>query len=255
MGMEEFFNYIKSRCASEEEYVYEVIMARGFLLEENSFVLSDNSHKDDGAYLNELLKENNIGRLEGRKILISSFSNIERIFDVNNYRNVTASSITESWGEFAQKQYTPKVLLRILEPFVARYIKAVSACGVLTWCSCDGNPPVSHGSRIAVDISEPSSRAWHRLLCEKYFKEGIKLNWNEEYSRIAFNKRTQWNTYIELNRAAEYLYKNRKKFREIKNKSFTGISSNQLKKLSKDEVEEFFRKAAGTLLDEYKISE
>ena len=79
--MEKFFDYIKQKSTSEEEYTYEVLMARGFLLEDKRFVLSDNSHELDKKYLERIFLKYNIGQIEGNKIIISNPDKIENIFN------------------------------------------------------------------------------------------------------------------------------------------------------------------------------
>ena len=44
-GIEIFFNALKEKCSSDEEYAAELLKARGFLLEDDGLILSDNSHK------------------------------------------------------------------------------------------------------------------------------------------------------------------------------------------------------------------
>ena len=46
MGAEEFFNAIREKCSSEEEYAVEVIRARGFLMEDKDLILGDNSYDE-----------------------------------------------------------------------------------------------------------------------------------------------------------------------------------------------------------------
>ena len=93
-GIEKFFNPIKQKCFSKEEYAAELLKARGFLLEDNELALSDNSFfaknrwtreiidspVNDANYLNELLKDQNIGKVQGNKIIIFPNTNVEKIF-------------------------------------------------------------------------------------------------------------------------------------------------------------------------------
>ena len=143
-GIEYFFNAIKEKCASDEEYAAEILKARGFLLEDG-LILSDNSHKDDFAYLNELLKADNLGKVKDDKIFIKPKANVEKIFYSDNISGCEGSvtGCFEHWKNFVHNSYAPKVPLRFLEPFVGRYVKAINAGSVATLMSCDG----SHGTR------------------------------------------------------------------------------------------------------------
>ena len=251
-GIEIFFDSIKEKYSDEEGYAAEILKARGFLLEDAGLVLSDNSHRDDALYLNELLTEANFGEVRGNKIFIRPDANVEKIFYKDNFIGVVADSNGESWKKFVHNSFAPKISVRCLEPFVARYVKAISACGVATWCSCHGNHP--NRNKILIDFTAEPHRLWHEIICKRLLDKRFKFKWNHEYTAaIYFNKRDKWKKYIELNRAAEFLYNNRIKIREIRREASDGISNSMTRQLSSEELAKIFSERANKLFDDFAI--
>lgn len=253
--MEEFFYYIKEKCTNEEEYAYEVLMARGFLLEDKRFVISDNSHNKDGEYLNRLLKKYNIGEVDGRIIKLTDIAGIENLYKVEDCREGEAVDYGYNWKVFRQRHHGHKVYVFDLEPFVARYIKSISACGINTWLSCDGNHQNSSANRIVIETSGGGSKVWHEILCTRFLKGQFILNWDKEFSKIKFNNKTKWKTYIELNKAAEFLYTNRIILRYAKDKAMKKISKSMIKHKSPEEINDMFINSVNKILDKIQINE
>lgn len=251
-GIENFFNAIREKCSDDEEYATEILKARGFLLEDTRLVLSDNSHKDDSVYLNELLTEEKLGEVKENEIFIRPNANVEKIFYSKNISGCEAFSPGESWKKFIHNSFASKVQLRLLEPFVGRYIKAISACGVSTCGSCDGNHSSRRNvQRILIDFTDNPNRFWHEIICKRLLDKRFKLKWNSEYSAISFNKVNKWQTYTELNRAAEFLYNNRIKLREIRREASNRITCSMAKHLSSEELAKNFSEKADKLLDDF----
>ena len=142
-------------------------------------------------------------------------------------------------------EFVPKIPVRLLEPFIARYIKAISACGVATWCSCDGN----HGNRekfyrILIDFVGVTFY-WHKMIFEKCLAKRFKLDFNFSRDRgnlkFEFPASDKWKAYIELNRAAEFLYNNRKKIRQIKSDTIQQVAvKNSRRQIAKISGKEFY---------------
>lgn len=258
-GIENFFNAIKQKCFDKEEYAAELLKARGFLLEDKGLILSDNSHKDDARYLNQLLTKENLGEVKGNEIIIFQNANVEKIFYINNFIGFEVSrGYAKSWYTFASDDFAPKIPLGILEPFVGRYVKAISACGVRTFLSCDGNHPRAM-KEINVGISGTPYSVWHKILVDRCLSERFKIFKNcllkNGDLRIKFNKINKWKVYIELNQAAEFLYKNRIKIREIRREASDEIIKVcKIKKLSKDELAKIFTDKANSLFDDILVT-
>lgn len=254
-GIENFFDAIKEKCSSDEEYSAEILKARGFLLEDG-LILSDNSHKNDGVYLNKLLTEENIGKVQNNRIFIFPNGNVEKIFYKDNRIVGEAFFYTHDWRRFIHHDYAKKIPVRLLEPFIARYIKAISACGVQTWCSCDGNHLTSNEfQKILIDFEGYPYEIWHKIICERLLLRNFHLDWDKNYSKIKFRGDDKWKIYLELNRAAEFLYNNRIKIRKIRREVSDeikfGRSRTMIKKMSSEELAEIFSKNANKFFDEF----
>ena len=260
-GIEYFFNAIKQKCFSKKEYAAELLKARVFLLEDNELALSDNSHRLDSEYLNRILTSEHIGEVQGNKIIIFPNANVEKIF----YSSIQYGS--ESFLDYAVPffpyDYVPKVYVGLLEKFVARYVKAISACGIQTHGSCDGNHGHRHGRRtIIVEISFGMYDVWYEIICKRLLTNRFNLKFCYDsryniirYDRIEFNSPNKWKTYVELNRAAEFLYNHRIEIRQIRRKASDKICKGlSLRKIDKlPYIEEKFSESANKLFDEILI--
>ena len=242
MGMEEFFSAIKKTCSGEEEYPVELLKARGFLLEDDKLALSNNSHPQDKEYLTKLLHEGNLGEIKEDAIILFPNGNMEQIFIVDNRIGFETPGGLGDWRSFVYYECAPKVPVWKLEPFVARYIKAISACGVRTFLSCDGNHPEMKKPphEIIVEPEGEASKLWHKIICQRCLSSKFNLNWNATFEKISFSETNKWRTYIELNRAAEYLYNNRIALREIRWKAAGNISNSMAVHLPNAELARIF---------------
>lgn len=252
-GIEFFFNALKDKCLSNEEYAAEILKARGFLLEDG-LILSDNSHKNDFAYLNELLTADNLGEVKNGKIFIKPEANVEKIFYSNNISGCEGSVLCyfEHWKKFFHNSYAPKVPLKFLEPFVGRYVKAINACGVATLMSCDGNHRrPGKFQMILIDFAGEPSGIFHEIICKRLLAERFDLKWNDKYNKITFTRNNKWKTYAEFNRAGEFLYNNRIKIRQIRREASDAISQKMARTLSSDELNKIFSEKANRLFDDF----
>lgn len=257
MTREEFFEKIRSKCASEIEFAIEIIKARGFLIDEISdeWIVSDNSHKDDGKYLDKLLRIHKIGRVVSDKIVIENTDCSEFILDgfskADHYRSGCESfCANRGWKYFKRREHGLKVPVCMLDPFIARYIKAISACCVSTRGSCDGDHP--NRSTMVIDMQGSHDALWHSLIAEKCLLGRFDIKWSgkhEHYSTIRFGKNTKYLTYHEVNNAAELLYRNRKEIRLIKQTALADMSPKYLERHPSDEIGREFAARASELFD------
>ncbi len=248
-GIEIFFNALKEKCSNARGYAAELLKARGFLLEDKGLILSDNSHRDDVTYLRELLKEENLGKIRVNKISIHRGANLEKIFYKDNWIGFEVNDgVFLRWKRFVHDSYVPKFPVRYLEPFVARYVKAINACAVATCLSCDGN---HHGLQYLSVYCIYPCNIWHEIICKRLLVGRFDLNWRRGYSEIIFDETNKWETYAEVNRAAEFLYNNRIKIRQIRREASNGISVSMARHLSDEELEKIFSERANRLFDEF----
>lgn len=253
MKRDAFFHKILERCNSIEQYLVELLRVRGFLIDEESgiYSLSDNGHTGDGEYLLKLLKKYHLGAVDGNAITIYSGIHVEDFiqeFAENNQIGFPSIMVNKSWKYFKRREHGEKVPVSWLEPFIARYIKAISACCVLTVGSCDGNHPGKN--KMFIMTEGKGSIPWHNLICEKCLVDKFAIHWMRDYTAMRFSTKTKYATYSEVNMAAEYLYSHRKEIRKIKHLAFSDIKNSFLKSHTSEDIEREFIGRASELFDE-----
>lgn len=253
MTKDELFEKIKNDSASDEEYLIKLLEFRGFLIDsvQQGYSLSDNGHVKDAAYLDELLQKYDIGQIEDNKIIIIHAENAESLFDEFKEKqqiSVCACSNDLGWNFYKHVRYGRKAAVSWLEPYIARYVKAVSACGVMTVGSCDGNHP--NRKYIFLQLENSCSGSWHKIICKKCLSGRFNIEWDDGYTRIYFRPDTKFDTYYEVNKAAKFLYDNRIKIREIRESSLHNLTRDYIKHHTNQEIEEEFIEQAEKLFDE-----
>lgn len=238
-----------------KEKVIEILRFRGFLIDtvSDGYMLSDNSClPHDEKYLAKLLSENNLGTVHERRIILNEDCDADKL--INSFESIgiiggeAMFSIWIDWRHFSRNSHGPKIPVERLELYVARYIKAISACGVSTWCSCDGDIGVS---RIAIYFSGYGDRAWHNILFDKFLKRRFGIERNDE-GRIRLPRHRKQEIYLAVNKAAEFLYEHRIAFRRIKKEALEGRTCSYFRHTPVEIIEKDFIEKAGALLDEYK---
>lgn len=141
-----------------------------------------------------------------------------------------------SWYQYAIESLGPKADARELEAYVAYYVKAISACGVYTCRSCDGDHP--NGGLIYVDSEYPSC-IWHQCIWNKiiqprfgavpYIGNSIRLTHK--------NQEVIYNTVYHI---ADFLYQNRSQILHLKKQTLENINSHFIKHHSLEEIEAFY---------------
>ena len=95
------------------------------------------------------------------KILINKNASIESAIDFFNCTGRIGFEVSAgrgNWVKFLTETLGEKTSAEYLEAYIAFYVKAISACGVNTYYSCDGNH--ENGGKICVG-SEYPSEIWH----------------------------------------------------------------------------------------------
>lgn len=206
-GREEWFNADYQKLAKEfvvkvaprdlpyEKRLGNLLRARGFLIEtsgEDMFI-SDNSctqgqnFDSDAYFLNQLLTKYDIGILEKDKICLAKNQNQELLVRMFlEHGGVGGFGYTfRDWSNFKRRAHGQKVPVYLLDPFVSRLVKAISAAGVGTHYSCDG-----HGKdRFTVGLGGKYNRAWLRVILDIVrFSVNIdsKFSINNRYSLNIF---------------------------------------------------------------------
>ena len=244
MTKEQFFEHICRNCITEEEKIVAILLARGFLIEKTGgrYYLSDNAHAEDARYLAKAIEDYNIGKVvtdSGEHIFERSHQydslspHAEEICFASNAQAKQAVSLFEgleihggeagantiSWQQYSHKMLGEKVKLVLLEPYIAYYVKAVSACGVYTASSCDGNHEKRR--RMIVEADEPSD-IWHRSIWEFLVKPHFG-NIPFIGNGLPLTESNQFERYLQIYEIAAFLYENRIDIRAKKQQSVSGI--------------------------------
>jgi len=145
------------------------------------------------------------------------------------------------WSNFKRRAHGQKVPVYLLDPFVSRLVKAISAAGVGTHFSCDG-----HGkNRLTVGLSGKYNRAWFQLILDIVQFE-VKIN-----SRFSINHHCYLNVYApnddvlavyeDVQRVSAYLYDQRKFFGDLKQKTLNFLSESMVGGLDDKALYGFFK--------------
>ena len=250
----EFFDKIKSHCSSNEEYIIELLKARGFLLdiENGNTFFSDNAHVVDAHYLKDILKNYNLGKLKDGVLIINQKANAkayEESFVHSELFGAPYEGNDRTWSWFKNRIHGKKYPVEFLEHYIARYVKAISACGVYTVSSCDGNHDGLKRAHILVE--HPGSKVWHKAMWVNCLYKLFEINWDEEYLAFSFPEKDRYNTYYKINRAAAFIYDHRLCFRQIKKNAFADISASYLRHSDDFEIEERFYGNVSVLLKDW----
>lgn len=246
-----FFDDIYSNCNDDDEKVIELLLTRGFLIDfvQDKYYLSDNGHKLDSHYLDNLLQKQGIGVVENERIIIknsSRYAFLENEFEGDNNKiGYEVCPRNYDWSYFRHRYHGHKVPVQDLEPFIARYVRALSSVGVTMVGSCDGN----HLDKkyAFLQYGDCGSSTWHRLLCEALEKQGIRLNWKN--NRIYFGTYSKYDLYFKFNNAAKIIYENREQLQKIKQQALSDYRTTFLQRADCKEIEKIFENNARVLLD------
>ena len=259
MEREEFFEKIRFESGSDEEYLLNLLKLRGFLFTENEdgIMLSDNGHALDGEYLESLLTQYNLGTVKNGMVTLSGNDCTE--FIENEFQDGKRISYEccwytrRDWDYFRRRWHGYKVEVRWLEPFIARYVKAVSSCCVLTATSCDGNHP--NKIKMSLQCEGNPSTVWYRLICENCLVRKFDIKWLDNYRYMFFRRKDRYGTYYEVNRAAEYLYNNRLWIRGVKYMALDNLNKKYIRSRPAGEIEQEFIENATKLFEKRRIWE
>lgn len=198
-----------------------LLQQRGFLIEfiSDSYFLSDNSHQNDWEYLNTILNNYEIGYCtESGQIFIT---HVEKAFLLKELFYPIASRTvgTESgggdrpWMYLKTHDHAYKIPVSWLEPNIAYYIKALSACGIHTCGCCDGNHPGIN--RLLIEFEGPAYGDLHACFWKNQLEKRFDIEWDDTFTRIDL-KRNRERQYFELFKAADYIYTNRKYYQTVR---------------------------------------
>lgn len=228
--------------------IIDVLLRRGFFIEfrDNQYYLSENSAKEDYDYLKKILSDYQVGQVSssGRIEITTPYTQeLENLFSPTESGTIGNESINidQPWYKVITRDCAEKIPLAWLEPNIARYIKALSACGIYTGGCCDGNHP--NCDTLYIEFDGPIYSEFHKLLWVYKLSELFSLNWNSEYNKIDLNGNRNYQ-YDELNRAAECIYSNRFLIRQIRKNAAKIITKKMIRSFSTSELKNIFLEEA-----------
>lgn len=127
---------------SFHQRLIKILEARGFLLEhqDETISVSDNSclkargDLNDHDFLDQLLRQAGIGQVNNRIMTIHGECSTEALAELFlQHSGCEGFGYSfKDWANFQRRQHGQKIPLCLLDPFVARLVKAISAIGINT---------------------------------------------------------------------------------------------------------------------------
>ncbi len=265
--IEKFVEKVTTGKSEHSDRFYEIFSARGFLLERDSgsdiVRLSKESHLDDCEFLDALQNINykkiykkphfdsieEDGKEDAVRYRHAYYDNIDtRLFDIDNIKYlhelfthvIPIDEFRLNWkrdwyGKFSQFKevaYLPEIRVYDLEPFIARFAKAISAIGVSTWSSCEGH----WGTPAYVIFDRKYYRIWFQTLLNKFIKKKLDLvcnwKWLDNRCTISSPGKDIMEMYLEIQDVAGLIYNFRDSLMNIK-KHVASLLTSEHKKMNK----------------------
>ncbi len=282
--IEKFVEKIASGKSRYSERFYEIFSARGFLLEidSNSEIvrLSKESHVDDCEFL-EILQNIDYKKIykkphfdsieEGGKEDTPRYQHtyFDRIdtqqFDINNIKYlhelfthvIPIDEFRLNWkrdwyGKFNQFKtvaHLPEIRVYDLEPFIARFAKAISSIGISTWSSCEGH----WDTPAYVIFDRKYHRIWFQTLLNKFIKKKLNLvcnwSWLDNRCTISSPGKDTMEMYLEIQDVARLIYNYRDSLVNIK-QHVMSLLTNEHKKMNKKNLLKTFEDLFDTTITE-----
>ncbi|ETI69451.1 hypothetical protein [Neobacillus vireti] len=239
---------------------------RGFLVKpiDNYIYFSLGNSKEELAKLEELLDSLKLNiKIEGNKIFINDDcvdqDTLNKIIWYHTRNHETnGGNGWYSWRYFIKRNHGPKINTFVLETGVALLVKAISAAGMVTDCSCDG-----HGRRAPmISFCGKYNAAWFHLLYQKHFKQiAFHYEWflkNPESRSIHLTARSsngKWDLNYVLEDTmlmARYFLHESQKLSRIKKEIFKGnykTKRKMVKEMDFDELSGWMKKKYEVYLD------
>ena len=233
----------------------ELLRQRGFLIEsvEGSFFLSDNSDQNDWYFLNKILDNYGVGSCADSGLI--SITHKEKAFLLEGMFcpiaqgtvGVESCIRTHPWIYLKIRDHANKIPVSLLEPNIAYYIKALSACGIYTGGCCDGNHPGVN--RLLIEFDGPAYENLHACLWKAQLGKRFNINWNNIFTIIDLKKNRK-EQYSELLKAAEFLYTHREYYQKARKLAAQWMTKRIIKRTAPDELKSRFLEELTVLLQQ-----
>ncbi len=279
--IEKFVEKVTKGKSGYSDRFYEIFSARGFLLEKesssNTVRLSREPHVDDCEFL-EVLQDINYKSVykkphfdsiaeddkeDSARYQHAYFDSIDtQLFDINNVKYlqelfthvIPIDEYRLNWkrdwyGKFSQFKevvHLPEIRVYDLEPFIARFAKAISSIGISTWSSCEGH----WGTPAYVIFDRKYHLIWFQTLLNKFIKKKLNLvcnwTWLDNRCTISSPGKNSLEMYLEIQEVAKLIYNHRDSL-IIAKKHVVSLLTSEHKKMNKKnllkEFENFFEAA------------
>lgn len=260
MNRDEYLNYVIDTSLPPGERLLHCLASRGFLLEfvDGRLFLSDNSHKDDSAHLNVVLREHSIGRVDGKEAVLENSERIGELVCLFPEEQCIGSETCvwgHDWSNFRRRRHGYKVPSMMLEAYLAAYIKAINACGISTVQCCDGN----HDGRneLWIMFDTVYDKALHAFIWDQCINtDQSQLHWfSMNVTTVTILLEEKYTIYHHLLMAAEFLFSNRLFFRQLKRDAVQGIGGNAESVMSTDMIIAQMLKNAAEAMNRGELAE
>ena len=265
--IEKFVEKVTAGKSKHSDRFYEIFTARGFLLERDSSSdivrLSKESHLDDCEFL-EALQDINYKKIynkphfdaieeenkdDAARYRHAYYDNIDtRLFDIDNIKYlhelfthvIPIDEFRLNWkrdwyGKFSQFKeviHLPEIRVYDLEPFIARFAKAISSIGISTWSSCEGH----WGTPAYVIFDRKYYRIWFNTLLNKFINKRLELvcnwRWLDNRCTISSPRNDIMEMYLEIQEVAGLIHQYRSSLINIK-QDVASLLTNEHKKMNK----------------------
>ena len=272
--IEKFVEKVTAGKSKHSDRFYEIFTARGFLLERDSSSeivrLSKESHLDDCEFL-EALQDINYKKIynkphfdaideddkdDAARYRHAYYDNIDtRLFDIDNIKYlhelfthvIPIDEFRLNWkrdwyGKFSQFKevvHLPEIRVYDLEPFIARFAKAISSIGISTWSSCEGH----WGTPAYVIFDRKYYRIWFNTLLNKFINKRLELvcnwRWLDNRCTISSPGNDIMEMYLEIQEVAGLIHQYRSSLINIK-QHVASLLTNEHKKMNKKNLLNIF---------------
>lgn len=245
---------MNSEFKIKEEYLLvELLKRRGFLIEykDNRIYLSDNSHQDDWKYLNSILRDRGIGYCTATGMIsvldVQKTAMLNELFYPTKKGSVGVGSCyqTHPWIYLKIRDHANKIPVSWLEPNIAYYIKALSACGIYTGGCCDGNHKGIN--TLYIEFDGPVYRELHQCLWNVQLQKRFDIKWENSFTGIDLSKCRE-KQYFELYKAADFIYENRGYYQDVRKLAAQWMTKKLIKRSNYDELKNRFTEEFTALL-------
>lgn len=159
--------------------------------------------------MQQLLKQYGLGKLDGTRIIIYPQINPSQLWAVFIPKriNYVCETMNMGWKYFLKRKHGYKVPTMALEPYIARYVKALSVCGVCMTESCDGNSSEQH--LLWVKPQDSGDYLWCTTIYRCFMPKEFAIVWNTPGISVSLNNKNKYENYYKINKIAEHLYNHR----------------------------------------------